>query len=152
MRKRIINPAVGENVDAFEASDEIDELVHSDGVVVDCPGYRRVYLSGIVAIDDDGDVVAPGDVETQTRTVLRQIESYLADVGGEMNDVVRVRVYVESPELTQENFDAIHEARREFFDPGSYPASTLVEVDGLIREGRVIEIDADAVVPHEGWE
>jgi enamine deaminase RidA (YjgF/YER057c/UK114 family) len=59
---------------------------------------------------------------------------------------------VAAPALTQANFEAIHASRREFFDPGSYPASTLVEIEDLIRDGRLIEIDADAVVPHDGWE
>ena len=41
----------------------------------------------------------------------------------------------------------IHDVRSEFWTEGKYPASTLVRVDQLIRDGALIEIDADAVLP-----
>lgn len=139
MRRHSLTPTAG---------DELSEskTAYAECVVVEHHDHDRVHVSGVTSDEPHDDI---GD---QTRDVLDQIEEIVDGAGGTMDDVVRVRVYVESPALTQENFDAIHEARREFFDPGSYPASTLVEVEGLIREGRLIEIDADAVVPDEGWE
>lgn len=139
MRRHSLTPTAGDDL-----SDS--ETAYAECVVVDHHDHDRVHVSGVTSDEPHSDM---GD---QTRDVLEQIEEIVDGAGGTMDDVVRVRVYVESPALTQENFDAIHEARREFFDPGSYPASTLVEVEGLIREGRLIEIDADAVVPDEGWE
>ena len=41
----------------------------------------------------------------------------------------------------------IHEVRGSYFTEGAYPASTLVQVSGFVREGGLIEIDADAVIP-----
>ena len=61
-----------------------------------------------------------------------------------MDDVVRVRVYV--TQLDQPSLKEIHEVRSGYFRPGHYPASTLVRVDQLIRDGALIEIDADAVI------
>lgn len=139
MHKRSLTPTAGDDL-----SDS--ETAYAECVVVDHHDHDRVHVSGVTSDEPHDDI---GD---QTRDVLDQIEEIVEGAGGSMSDIVRVRVYVESPALTQENFDAIHGARREFFDPGSYPASTLVEVDGLIREGRLIEIDADAVVPDDGWE
>ena len=69
-----------------------------------------------------------------------------------MTDVVRVRVYVDEPALTEANFQAIHEARGEFFEPSHFPASTLVEVSNLIRDGVLVEIDAEAVIPDDDWD
>ncbi len=40
----------------------------------------------------------------------------------------------------------IHDVRSQFWTPGKYPASTLVRVSELIRDGALIEIDADAVI------
>jgi enamine deaminase RidA (YjgF/YER057c/UK114 family) len=40
----------------------------------------------------------------------------------------------------------IHDVRSKFWTAGKYPASTLVRVDQLVRDGALIEIDADAVV------
>jgi enamine deaminase RidA (YjgF/YER057c/UK114 family) len=37
--------------------------------------------------------------------------------------------------------------RNEYFPPDARPASTLVQVSGIIRPGAMIEIDADAVIP-----
>lgn len=131
-----------------DAGDDLGEggMAYAESVAVHHADHTRVHVSGMTS-----DVTTP-DVGEQTRDVLRKIRSAVGEHGGDMTDVVRVRVYVASPHLDQDNFEAIHEARREFFDPGDYPASTLVEVAGLIREGRTVEIDADAVVPADGWE
>lgn len=139
MRRHSLTPTAGDDL-----SDSA--TAYAECVVVEHHDHDRVHVSGVTSNEPHDDM---GD---QTRDVLEQIEEIVDGAGGTMSDLVRVRVYVESPALTQANFDAIHEARREFFDPGSYPASTLVEVEGLIREGRLIEIDADAVVPNDGWE
>jgi enamine deaminase RidA (YjgF/YER057c/UK114 family) len=48
--------------------------------------------------------------------------------------------------MTREMFAQIHEARAEVFKKEHYPASTLVLVHALAREGAMIEIDADAVI------
>lgn len=132
MQKRSLTPTAGDDLSESETA-------YAECVVEEHTDHSRVHVSGVTSNQ------AHDDIGEQTRDVLEQIEEIVAGAGGTMDDVVRVRVYVETPELTEENFEAIHAARREFFDPGSYPASTLVEVSGLIREGRVIEIDADAV-------
>lgn len=139
MRKRSLRPTAGDDLSESETA-------YAECVVEEHADHRRVHISGATS-DEPHEGMAD-----QTRDVLGQIETIVDEVGGDISDVVRVRVYVEEPELTQENFEAIHAARREFFEAGSYPASTLVEVSKLIREDRVIEIDADAVIPDDGWE
>jgi enamine deaminase RidA (YjgF/YER057c/UK114 family) len=57
---------------------------------------------------------------------------------------VRVRVFV--TELDPALLKEIHAVRAEYFSPGHYPASTLVKVSGFVREGGLIEIEADAVL------
>lgn len=137
MRKQILNPDTG-----TEWADH--ETAYSDGVVVECPGYKRVFISGRVS---DAEAI-----ETQTRNILQSIEEDLATVGGTTRDIVRVRIYVARSHLTEETIEAIHDVRHEFFEQGHYPASTLVEVEGLVREQYRIEIDADAVIPKDGWD
>ncbi len=143
MRKTIINPEAGERIGYTEGTET--EPAYSEGVVVEMREYKRVFLAGLTARDPELEM---GD---QTRDVLEQIEADLHAVGGTMDDVVRVRVYVPEPHLTEENFSAIHDARGEFFDEEHYPASTLVEVANLVREGKLIEIDSEAIVPNDGW-
>lgn len=90
-------------------------------------------------------------IEAQTRDVLSQIESRMADAGGSMDDIVRVRVYLSRPHMDAGTLETVHDVRREFFDHEHYPASTLVEDEDLVEETALIEIDADGVSPTEGW-
>ena len=143
--KTIIKPDIGTGWSVFEGSG-VDELVHSGGVVVEGGDLTFVYLSGRTATDGDSDViVGEGDIREQTRQVIRNLLSALEPVGGTIDDIVRVRVYI-TPPFSKEKFAAIHEARAEFFHKDHYPASTLVIVHGLARDGAMIEIDADAVI------
>jgi enamine deaminase RidA (YjgF/YER057c/UK114 family) len=49
-------------------------------------------------------------------------------------------------QLDQQSLRDVHEVRSSYFRQGRYPASTLVRVDQLVRDGALIEIDADAVL------
>ena len=115
--------------------------IMSQGVAVPAGG-RMVFASGQVARDADGNLVGPGDIHAQTRQVLRNLQAVLAEGGAALDDVVKVTVFVTN---LAEHFAAIHEVRAEFFQPG-YPASTLVEVSGLVHPEMLIEIEAIAVV------
>ena len=121
MKKTIINRDIGTNWAFFEGS-EVKELIHSGAVVVETNDVKFVYLSGRTATD--------GALEL---------------AGGTIDDIVRMRVYV-TPPFSKELFAKIHEVRAEFFNKAHYPASTLVVVYQLAREGAMIEIDADAVI------
>jgi 2-iminobutanoate/2-iminopropanoate deaminase len=108
-----------------------------------------VFISGHTGTDADTADVHAGSlaqaVSRQTTSILDKIQSILHSLGGTMNDVVRVRVYVCAP-LTKDVFAAIHDARRAYFTGTRKPASTLVRVDALVRPDALIEIDADAVI------
>jgi len=151
MKKTVIDADYGMGLRELEGSG-VGELIHSAGVVIDLAEARIVYCSGRVATDDEAEslqerqrIVGPGDIKEQTRQVLRNLQRCLQDAGGDIDDIVRVHVYVVAP-MTREMFGQIHEARAEFFKKEHYPASTLVVVSGLVRAGALIEIDADAVI------
>ena len=101
----------------------------------------RVFVSGLVAVDEAGEVLAVGDAGEQARLVFGQIRHYLKAAGGKMNDVVRVRIYL----TDMADRPAVLAARREYFT-GDFPCSTLVEVSGLIDDRLLVEIDADAMI------
>ena len=114
--------------------------------MVEAGDLTFVYLSGRTATDGDSDVVVGvGDIAEQTRQVIRNLLSALEPLGGTIDDIVRVRVFM-TPPFTKEKFGAIHDARAEFFNKDHYPASTLVVVHELARPDAMIEIDADAVI------
>lgn len=144
MKKMIVNPDIGKGFPLLAGSG-VPQLVHSEAVKIEFPEYSQLYLSGRTASDEKGNLVGRGDMKEQTRQVLRNLQKTLAGHGGTMDDIVRVRVYV--TELDRDTFGQIHQARQEFFRKEHYPASTMVIVKGLARDGAMIEIDADAVIP-----
>ena len=106
------------------------------------PEGRVLHISGHVSQDADGRTVGQGDMEAQTRQVLENIRDVLTSVGGTMDDVVKVTVFV----TDVAEIGKIHAVRSEFFNK-PYPASTLVQVAQLIDPDWLIEIEAVAVVP-----
>jgi enamine deaminase RidA (YjgF/YER057c/UK114 family) len=117
--------------------------VFSDAVRVELPGCSLLFISGKIATDAAGQTVGR-TMKEQTRQILESIKAVLEREGGTMDDIVRVRVYV--TQLDPQSLRDIHEVRSGYFTPGRYPASTLVGVTKLVRDGALIEIDADAVI------
>ena len=108
------------------------------------PEGRVLHVSGHVSQDDNGDTVGKGSMEAQTRKALENIRDVLCYVGGTMDDVVKVTVFV----TDVSEISTIHKVRYEFFKE-PYPASTLVQVAQLIDPEWLIEIQAIAVIPQE---
>jgi 2-iminobutanoate/2-iminopropanoate deaminase len=100
-----------------------------------------LYISGIVPVDADGNVVGD-DVVAQTRQVFANMRLVLAAAGAEPSDVVKVTVYL----LDVDDRPLINPVRQEFFG-NVRPASTLVEVSRLAVPGARLEIEAIAHLP-----
>src|SRR5215472_7826367 len=61
------------------------------------PGARGgdyIFTAGQVAWNDKGELVGVGDVRAQTRQVLSNIASILAEGGAAMTDVLKCNVYL----------------------------------------------------------
>jgi len=108
------------------------------------PPGRVLHISGQVSTDADWNVVGAGDMVAQTRQILTNIRTILASAGGTMDDIVSVIVYVTDMDPLME----VHRVREEFFSK-PYPASTLVQVEALVRPDYLIEISAVAVIPED---
>jgi 2-iminobutanoate/2-iminopropanoate deaminase len=101
-----------------------------------------LFVSGIVAVDGDGNLVGGGDVVAQTRQVLDNMQRVLSAAGCGFEDVVKVTIF-----LTDVDDRAlINPLRQEAFG-AARPASTLVEVSRLAVPGAKVEIEAVALVP-----
>ena len=103
---------------------------------------RTCFVSGQVAIDSEGNLVGKGDIRLQTRQVLHNILAALEPVGGALEDIACINVFL----VNMEHLQAVHEVRAEFWS-GDYPASTLVQVAGLVHPDYLIEINATAIIP-----
>jgi enamine deaminase RidA (YjgF/YER057c/UK114 family) len=101
---------------------------------------QQVWVSGTTASDEQGNLQGGEDAYAQTRYILDKIERGLREAGAGLGDVVRTRVYV----TRLEDWRDVARAHGEVF--GSIrPANSLIQVAGLI-EGRLVEIEADAVI------
>ncbi len=103
---------------------------------------RPYFISGQVAVDVEGHLVGGGDIRLQTRQVLNNIKAALEPVGGTLEDIACINVFL----VNMEHLQAVHEVRAEFWSE-NYPASTLVQVSALVHPDYLIEINATAIIP-----
>ena len=106
------------------------------------PEGQTLHIAGQVSVDENWNVVGKGNMEIQTRKILKNIQTILQSVGGNMTDIVSVIVYVTDMTPLMD----IHQVRSEFFQK-PYPSSTLVEVAALVKPEYLIEISAIATIP-----
>ncbi|WP_127497929.1 RidA family protein [Actinoplanes solisilvae] len=102
-----------------------------------------VVVSGQVPLDAEGRLVGEDDAREQTRQVFRNISSALAAAGATMSDVVKLTIFL----TNMADLPAFRQARDEFIDLEHPPASSLVQVAGLVNADFRVEIEAIAVVP-----
>ena len=111
-------------------------------------GYSRavragnmIFVSGTAAAGPDGKAVAPGDAYAQARDVLTRIERAIVDLGGTMRDVVETRIFVTDisrwPEVGRAHAEVFRDTR---------PATSMLQVSGLIDPSLLVEIEAVAIV------
>ena len=121
-------------------SDKVSEP--AAGLWSNCKRYGdQVYISGLVPLANDGEVLGINDPGEQACVIFRMIQHYVEAAGGKMSDVVRMRIYV----TDMRHRPAVLAARREFFS-GDFPCSTLVGVSTLVDPAYLVEIDADAII------
>ncbi len=110
------------------------------------PPTRRagglLLVSGQLAIDDEGQLVGPGDWTAQAEHCLRRIEHELAGHGATMDDVVRLNSFL----VDAAGYPAYAEARSRLY-PTMAAAATGLIVVGLLVPGALLELEATALVP-----
>ena len=112
---------------------------------VEADGF--LYISGMLPVNADGELVGTGDVIRQSEQVLDNVGAVLQAVGATFGDVVRVGVYVRD----MADRELINTVRRRYFGDAR-PASTLVEVSALANPDALVEIEAVALLPRDDHE
>lgn len=102
---------------------------------------KRILVSGTAPIAENGETAFPGDVYRQATRCLQIIEKAILEAGGRLEDVVRTRVYLTSRTTWQE----AGRAHGEYFGD-IRPASTFIEVSGLIDPEWLVEIEAECEI------
>ncbi|NER80010.1 MAG: RidA family protein [Leptolyngbya sp. SIO1D8] len=101
----------------------------------------QIFVSGTAPSDGKGGTYAPGDAYAQTKRCFEIIQAALQDLGADLPDIVRTRMYV-TDFAYWEDYARAHQ---ELF--GEHPpASAMIGISGLVNPDMLIEIEADAIV------
>ena len=102
---------------------------------IDLGSCYLVFVSGVQATN------TKGDIKQQTIEVFNDVGNILKNAGATFDDVVKAVIYV----TDMKDFEIVSNIRAEYFK-NSRPASTLVEVNRMVRDGAKIEIEVNAIV------
>lgn len=121
------------------------------GTQASIPGFTNavrsgnaVDVSGQVALNDQGEIVGPGDLAAQARQAFANLTHVLNISGAIPEEVLRVNIYVVN--LKAGDWDIIRKEGAQYFPERNPPAGILVGVQSLPRDGLLIAVDAHAVI------
>jgi enamine deaminase RidA (YjgF/YER057c/UK114 family) len=114
---------------------------YSHAVRVEVGDGALLFVSGQVALDENGDIVGAGDMKRQAEQVFDVLERILTDQGATFRDVVSIRTYVTDMSLL-----SAYGAVRSRHITGTPPTSTTVQVARLFRPEALVEVDLVAAV------
>lgn len=111
-------------------------------------GYSRlvkigsfISISGTTAVDEHGNIIGLEDSYEQTRYIIQKIEKTLRQVNASLSNIIRTRIFT----TRIDEWELIGNAHVEFFKEIK-PATTMVEVKGLIQPELIVEMEADAIL------
>ena len=114
----------------------------------DIVGYSRavrvgntIEVAGTAAVNEQGETVGENSPYEQTAYILSKIEKALTEAGATMKDVVRTRMFVTDISMWED----IGRAHGEYFRD-IRPATSMVEVNSLIRPELLVEIEATVIL------
>lgn len=102
---------------------------------------NMIFVTGTAPVAPGGGVHAPGDAFAQARRCFEIIRDVLTQLSCPMSAVVRTRMFVTDISRWREYGRAHAEIFRDH-----PPATSMIEVKGLIDPDMLIEIEADAVL------
>ncbi|MGC9671480.1 RidA family protein [Planosporangium sp. 12N6] len=101
-----------------------------------------VAISGQVPLDADGRLVGEGDPRAQIRQVFENLRTALAAAGAGMEHVVKLTVFL----TDLADLADFRGVRDEYISLERPPASSLVQVSGLVHPAFRVEIEALAAI------
>jgi enamine deaminase RidA (YjgF/YER057c/UK114 family) len=110
-------------------------------------GYSRavridniIEVSGTVAIEN-GQIIGLNDPYLQSKKILEILIRSVEQLGGTKEDIIRTRCYV----TNIDQWEDVGRAHGEVFSE-VMPATSMVEVSGLISPEFLVEIEATAIL------
>jgi reactive intermediate/imine deaminase len=127
MKKALESPRVAKTKGPY-----VQGVAVSDGTLI--------YTSGVVARDAQGRIRGRGDIRTQTRQCLKNIENIIKAGGGALRDLVKVTVFLRD----LRDYAGMNEVRREVLASVAFASSTVQAQ--LNAPEALVEIEAVAFV------
>ncbi|MHB9286639.1 RidA family protein [Halobacteriales archaeon Cl-PHB] len=124
-------------------SDELDEPQISLAVATQHETCVHVDVNGLVYPD--------GDVREQARECLGLVRKMVGEFDGTLEDLVKLRWYVDADVLDSRVRGKIQEVQAEFVDRPHYPSSCIVATPKVLGDGALLELEARAIVPDDEW-
>ena len=103
---------------------------------------RTVIVSGQVPLDGQGRLVGQNDPQAQIRQVFENLKTALAAADTGFEKVTKLTIYL----TDMADLEAFRQVRDEYISLERPPASSLVQVSGLVNPAFRVEIDALAVI------
>lgn len=113
---------------------------YSHGLKVDVGNSEMIFVTGQIAMDKDGNAVAPGDFTKQTEFIFENIQKILSEGGASLDDVIKAVIYI----TDMDKFSEVSAVRNKYFEQAK-PVSTLVEISKTVKGGCDVEIEVIAI-------
>jgi 2-iminobutanoate/2-iminopropanoate deaminase len=131
------------SIEVINPPELFDSVQYGFSQIVISQGARMVHLSGQVAWDAEEHIGDAGDLRAQVFKSLENVKTAMACVGGTMQDIVSLRIYIVQSVLGDTS--GVKEGLKAFF-PDYPPASTWIGVPALASGDFLVEIEAMAVL------
>lgn len=115
----------------------VDGLLYSQATVAN--GF--VFIAGQGAIDENYQIIAPGDAYRQGKKIIERLRIILAEVGADLEHIVSATVFYSS----LDDAEGFNRAWVEEF--GDHRPARAALVGEMVVDGMVAEVIATAVLP-----
>lgn len=131
MTKRTINPWTWQEKFGFVQANEFTNVKHI------------IFCAGIVSVDENGELLYPGDMGKQMCQILNNLETLISQAGAKFADIARLVYYTtnvtgftESSQILVEHFNRLD----------CQPVTSLIGVSSLFHPDCVFEAEATLVI------
>jgi len=133
------DPPVPRLKQVFHLNSYEKDFGYSQAVLID----KTLYVAGSVAADDQGRLVAQGDMAGQMRAAYTNIQRTLAAHGADFDEVVKETIYTTDMDAMLKASDL----RFEFYKKELLPTTSWVQVQRLVDPGFLVQIEVVAELP-----
>ena len=110
-------------------------------------GSRVVRIAGQLAAENGQLPVKPGlDIGAQWTIALTNVVTLVKSAGGDVSNIVSLRVFITDMDEFHKSGAAIGEAWKNTLGK-HFPAMTLVAISALVDKNAKVEIECEAVLP-----